>query len=39
VTNIIKKAKIEESSIPEVLDIIDTLLDQKIIEKSRRSIV
>jgi len=34
VADIIKKAKIEESSIPEVLDIIDTLLDHKIIEKS-----
>jgi predicted transcriptional regulator len=39
VADIIKKAKIEESSIPEVLDIIDTLLDQKIIEKNRRSVV
>jgi len=34
VGDIIKKAKIEESSIPEVLDIIDTLLGHKIIEKS-----
>lgn len=33
VVNIIKKAKIEESSIPEILDIVDTLLDHKIIEK------
>jgi len=34
VADIIKKAKIEELRIPEVLDIIDTLLDHKIIEKS-----
>lgn len=33
VVNIIKKAKIEESSIPEILDIVDTLLEYKIIEK------
>jgi len=33
VVNIIKKAKIEESSIPEILDIVDTLLAHKIIEK------
>jgi len=34
VADIIKKAKIEELRIPEVLDIIDTLFDHKIIEKS-----
>ena len=33
VADIIKKAKIEESNIPEVLDIIDALLNHKIIEK------
>jgi hypothetical protein len=33
VANIIKKAKIEESSIPEILDIVDTLLNHKILEK------
>lgn len=33
VADIIKKAKIEELSIPEILDIVDVLLDNKIIEK------
>jgi predicted transcriptional regulator len=33
VADIIKKAKIEESSIPEILDIVDILLGHKIIEK------
>jgi hypothetical protein len=33
VAKIIKKAKIDESSIPEVLDIINTLIDNQIIEK------
>ena len=32
VADIIKKAKIEESNIPEILDIVDTLLGHKIIE-------
>ena len=34
VADIIEKAKIEESSIPEILDIVDTLLDHGIIEKA-----
>ena len=33
VAGIIKKAKIDESNTPEILDIVDTLLDHKIIEK------
>jgi ribosomal protein S25 len=33
VADIIEKAKIEGSSIPEILDIVDTLLDHGIIEK------
>jgi len=33
VADIIKKAKIDESNIPEVLDIIAALLNHKIIEK------
>ncbi|NOR14084.1 MAG: hypothetical protein GQ544_00105 [Candidatus Aminicenantes bacterium] len=33
VANIIKKANIEGSSIPEILDIVNTLLNHKIIEK------
>jgi hypothetical protein len=33
VADIIRKAKIEEAAIPEILDIVGTLLEQKIIEK------
>jgi len=34
VADIIKKAKIDEAGVPEILDIIDTLLEQRIIEKT-----
>jgi len=33
VSNIIKKAKIDESNFPEILDIVNTLFDNQIIEK------
>ncbi len=35
VADIIKKAKIAEASIPEILGIVDALLEHRIIEKSR----
>ena len=35
VVDIMKKAKIQESNFPEILDIVETLIEQKIIEKER----